>query len=228
MKKTIENFTFTVLFILSQLLSTGFATTALIPVTKDSYRTINQREHHYLSLHAFAAAVEGGNPNHITGIFVPRVLAQRVVRQPKSDPAFVSSEPDSVTQFNLANKYGSLGFLAHNYLSGVLFFNLQQGDVVYIVYGDGSSKRFKINEIRRFKALKPNSPYSDFIDLNNDKTVLPAKDLFFQTYGQANHIILQTCIEKEGNQSWGRLFVMAEPIENFHVQTRKTGGTIYH
>jgi hypothetical protein len=50
--------------------------------------------------------------------------------------------------------------------------------------------------------------------------------LFFQTYGQADHVIFQTCIENNGKRTWGRLFVLAEPAEWFNYQGRKITGSL--
>jgi hypothetical protein len=226
LRKTRKDIILAFFVVIAQLLSAGFVTPVEIPITSESGRDIAQRNYSYRSLSDFIGAIASGNPDQVVGVFVTGVMAQQVVRQPKSNPGYVSSQPNAVTQFSIASKYGSLGFLAHNYLSGVRFFELERNDIIFVIYGDGRTRRFRINEIRRFQALTPDSPYSDFLDLENGNALLSAEDLFFQTYGQSEHVIFQTCIENNGKQTWGRLFVMAEPAEWFKYPGRKVTGSL--
>jgi hypothetical protein len=112
----------------------------------------------------------------------------------------------------MANDFGTIGILAHNYLAGDQFFQLEDGMEVYIIYGDGSYAAYLITEIRRFQALQPNSPYSNFLDLDDNNTQLSATQLFDQIYDQPGNVIFQTCISANGINTWGRIFISAEPI----------------
>lgn len=159
----------------------------------------------------FVASVSNGKANQVTGIYVEDVLAYTVTRQPNDNAAYVSSNPEEVTQFGLAAQYGSTAFLAHNDLAGATFFNLSEGDTITLVYGDGSTADFQIQSIRRFQALSPNSTQSNFVDLDNNQQ-LSASDLFYQMYDSDNSVVLQTCIANEGISTWGRLFVIAVPL----------------
>src|SRR5690349_23112002 len=114
------------------------------------------------TLEEFAAAVENGQAGQVVGIYVPQVLALRVVQQPANNPAQVSEHAGDATQFSLAAQYGTTGLLAHNYLSGALFFNLLPGQEVNVIYGDGFMRRYTIAASRRFQALSPADPASDF------------------------------------------------------------------
>ncbi|MCK6541027.1 MAG: hypothetical protein L6Q26_13325, partial [Anaerolineales bacterium] len=60
------------------------------------------------------------------------------------------------------------------------------------------------------QALQPTSLYSSFRSLDKDET-LTAEQMFKRVYVGDRHIAFQTCIEAEGNLSWGRLFVIAIP-----------------
>ena len=60
----------------------------------------------------FTAQVTSGSANLVTGIYVDGVFAFPVVQQPAGQPGFVSTAPDTLTQFGQAADYGSLGFLA--------------------------------------------------------------------------------------------------------------------
>jgi hypothetical protein len=160
----------------------------------------------------FIQSVATGNPDMLTGVFVADLFALDVQPQPAGSPAYVSDQEGVATQFGLASDFGSIALMAHNHLSGSVFGELVTGDEVYIVYGDGRVEGFIITDTRRLQALQPYSPYSDFLDLDNDNARLTATELFYQVYDQPEYLILLTCITSEGIDAWGRLFVIAEPL----------------
>ena len=152
-----------------------------------------------------------GEPDIIKGIFAEKKFALFVVEQPQNRPAFVSSISEVVTEFQMPKEYGVIGLIAHNYLAGRYFFKLQLGDIVQVIYGDGSNRGYRISEIREYQALNPNSPFSDFVNLETDDVVSSMK-LFKSVYTGEHHLTLQTCIQVGSEDSWGRLFLIAEPI----------------
>lgn len=162
------------------------------------------------SLDSFVASVSQGSANQVTGIYVDGVLAYAVSQQPKGNASYVTTTKDEVTQFGLAADYGSLGFLGHNYLSGASFSSLTVGQVITLVYGNGSTAEFQIVSLDRFQALSPDSTQSKFVNLDSGKQI-DASTLFRQEY-QNGTVVLQTCIANEGISTWGRLFVVAIPI----------------
>lgn len=166
-----------------------------------------------LSLNSFAASVRNANPYQITGIYVQDVMAFPVVQQPAGNAGFVSSQNGKITQFGLASNYGSIGMLAHNHLAGAQFSNISHGAVISLVYGDGHVSYYKVTAIKQFQALSPNSIYSAFKNLAQPDVTLSSTDLFYQTYGLGNVLVLQTCILANNDPSWGRLFIIAEPFE---------------
>lgn len=164
------------------------------------------------ALTSFVANVKNGEAGQVVGVYVPNVLALRVTQQPVNDLAYVSASAGYATQFRLAANYGAIGLLAHNYLSGALFFNLSIGQEVDIIYGSGVIKRYAITALRHFQALRPTDPTSNFVDIdNNSGTQISNSDLFYQIY-TGNRVVFQTCINAHGNTSWGRQFVIATPI----------------
>jgi hypothetical protein len=114
----------------------------------------------------------------------------------------------------MASQFGTVGLLAHNHLSGSSFSQLAIGQEVRLVNGDGSVKYFVIVEVLRYQALQPTSPYSSFRSLDKDET-LSAEEMFKRVYFGDRHVTFQTCIEAEGNPSWGRLFVIAIPKSEY-------------
>lgn len=158
----------------------------------------------------FSNSVQNGRADHAGGVYVPNQFALPIVQQPYGSPGFVSSYDDILTQFRMANQYGNVGLLAHNYLAGQAFFELEVGNEVRLVHGDGKVEYFVVSEILQYQALQPNSVYSSFRDLNTDE-VLSVEQMFKRVFFGDRHITFQTCIEQDGNLSWGRLFVIAIP-----------------
>ncbi len=163
------------------------------------------------ALNDFVASVKSARPETITGVYVPGVLALRVVAQPASRLTYVSFEFGVATLYCGLGPCGSIGLLAHNQLSGILFFHLTPNQDVVIIRGNGSLTRYRVSSIRTFQALRPNDPYSSYVDLNN-RTTLSSGELFQQIYGAGNQVVFQTCMANEGNPTWGRLFVIADPV----------------
>jgi hypothetical protein len=160
----------------------------------------------------FVNSIKNGDKNKVAGIYVENKLALRVVYQPANDAAFVSSINGVATYFLLPYSVArNHGFLAHNFLSGALFFDLKPGDTVQVIWGDGSYEDFEVLKIREFQALSPMSPRSDFVDLLTGEKV-KANTLFIEIYKGDFHIALQTCITRNDDDSWGRHFVLAPPI----------------
>jgi len=164
----------------------------------------------------FSDQVENGSA-FITGIYSSDHFAYPVVQQPTSNAGYIATEDDIVTQFQMANQFGSIGIIAHNYLAGSEFFDLNIGDEIDVLYGNGDTEVYVIVDLLSYQALSPNSPYSSFVNLASPSTTLSVTQVFYETYGVAGRLILQTCIEASGNDSWGRLFVIALPESEAHA-----------
>jgi hypothetical protein len=164
-------------------------------------------------LDQFIEAVSSQGTDLVTGVYVPGRFSLPVVQQPVGNASFVSTENNNVTQFGTASVYGTIGLLAHNYLSGTMFFDLRAGDDVVIVYGNKTQVRYRITQIERFQALSPTSVYSDFIDVNDpNQTKLTSIELFQRIYTKDNRLVLQTCINANNDPAWGRMFVIEERV----------------
>ena len=148
----------------------------------------------------------------LQGVYVKNTVQLSVVDQPANMPGFVSSSPDVVTDFAQARLYGSIGLLAHNNLAGEVFMELDEGEEIVLVYGNGKIEKYVVTEINEFQATEPLSPYSSFINLTDPDAILTNEELFFDTYGVAGRLILQTCISNSNDDSWGRLFIIADEL----------------
>lgn len=157
----------------------------------------------------FVSSLVNGNSWQVVGVFVDKLLALKVVQQPASNPAYVSSLNDVATYFTLVMKItGNTGLLAHNYLAGIYYFDLRPGQSVVLIYGDGRTEEYVVSNSQQFQALSPNSPTSNFVSIATGET-LTSTDLFYRVYGGGSRTTLQTCIAQGNEPSWGRLFVIA-------------------
>lgn len=160
----------------------------------------------------FASQVVDGQPGAIRGLYVEGLLALRVVDQPPSNIAYVSNHNGTATHFRRAADYGVTGLLAHNHLSGRLFYNLVPGHEVRVVYGDGNFRSYQVMEIHQLQRLNRTDIYSNFVDLSNSETITSSQ-VFQRYYKGDHHLTLQTCLEGEGYLDWGIYVIIATPIE---------------
>ena len=158
----------------------------------------------------FSRTVQNGKSSDLRGVYVSDVLALPVVQQPSNNAGYVSNNNGEATQFAMASQFGNIGLLAHNHLSGKSFSQLAVGQEVRLVYGNGKVETYIVTEVLKYQAMQPNSPYSEFRNINDNKT-LTAEQMFKRVYFGDKHVTFQTCIEKDGSLSWGRLFVIAIP-----------------
>lgn len=168
-----------------------------------------------LSLSSFIASVRNGDAKALRGVYVRQVMALPIAQQPVGHAGYVSNNSRILTQFNMAAEAGNVGLLAHNYLAGAAFPQLAIGQEVNLIYGDGSVESFIVTDIQRYQALNPYSTTSNFRDLDTNVSV-SAQELFREVYRGDRHVTFQTCIEANGNASWGRLFIIAEPKSMVH------------
>jgi hypothetical protein len=163
------------------------------------------------TLDRFIESVKDGSVSTLRGVYVQGVMAYPIIQQPANNAGYVSSLNGRLTQFKMASTYGTVGLLAHNYLAGASFSQLKKGDIITLVYGNGRTSSFVVTDIQSYKAQTPTSPNSNFTDLETND-FYTAEQLFKKVYTGEYHLTLQTCIEKDGDLSWGRLFIIAKPI----------------
>lgn len=163
-------------------------------------------------LYEFINSVKTGQAGVLAGVYVAGLFAFPVVQQPAGDAAFVASLPDTLTQFKMASGFGTTGILAHNTLAGAYFSSLQPRQKVTLVFGNGSISEYVVNSIRRFQALSPSDPFSNFMDLEHPGQVITSSQLFETIYATSQRqVVFQTCIASGFDASWGRLFITAAP-----------------
>jgi hypothetical protein len=199
----------------AQIPTTGRDVSSLIsvihlpPPTVDSWTSRQQLP----SLNNFVNNLIDGQPKSVRGVYVPGFLALPIIQQPRGNTGFVSEQPGTATQFQMADRYGVIGLLAHNYLSGGEFFSLVEGLQVLLVNGDGSLQKYRITEIVEYQKVTPGSNWSHYINLETGER-LTTYQVFAQYYQGEHHLTFQTCLEREGLETWGLRFVVAEPVSS--------------
>ena len=163
------------------------------------------------TLENFSASLKNNDKDTIVGVYVENVLALNVVQQPQSNSEYVSLLPNTATQYDLARQLGVIGFMAHNNLAGKNFFNLAKDNVVYVIYGDGSTRKYKVVQLDQYQALSPSDTTSTFKNMNSGE-VLSASEIFMRYYFGSDQVTFQTCIAQGEISSWGRRFVTAIPL----------------
>jgi len=146
----------------------------------------------------------------VSGVYFGKGRFLRVVDQPKNKPGFVSTISNTATNFQMASKFGNIGLVAHNYLGGRLFHDVEIGDNIHVMDGFGRTRIYKVKETLRYQAVNPRSTRSNFIELET-RQLCTASDVFKRVYKGKHHLVLQTCIKKGSNDEWGRKFVIAYP-----------------
>jgi len=133
-----------------------------------------------------------------------------IVQQENQNPEWISNEPGTFTQFNLTKKYDNLGLLIHSELSYDTIYDMRPGDLVHVYYSRGGIDTYKIDEIHEYRALSPNDPHSQFIDMKTGKELSSTK-LFYLMYA-LHGITLQTCTNYRGIINYGRYFVVGHKV----------------
>jgi len=196
---------------LSELPTENSITNSEIPATETTEVSDQENASQLPAFDRFVDQVKTGDPNQLVGVYIENVLALRVVQQPPDDANYVSNVNGVATQFMLPYQIsGNIGLLAHNYLSGSLFFDIKVGDIAQLVFGDGNVDEYVVSEYHEYQALSPNSPNSDFIDLTTGEK-LSAGELFNRIYSGSHRLVFQTCIAQDDIDTWGRLFVISFP-----------------
>jgi hypothetical protein len=165
-----------------------------------------------LELEQFIAQVGNGQTGNILrGVHVAGTLALEVEQQPHGNSTFVSSRMGAATQFKSAAENGVVGLLAHNYLSGALFYDLKLGQEVHLVYGEGQIENYRVSEIERFQKLNPASLSGDLVEVSTGRR-FTTNQVFNRFYTGGDHVTFQTCLASGGLSNWGLVFIVAKPV----------------
>ncbi|GAB4478843.1 MAG: hypothetical protein Kow0088_19100 [Anaerolineales bacterium] len=168
-------------------------------------------ESSFPSLEQFVSTVASGQSSLWRGLYAADKFAARITQQPDNNYSFISWEADVLTQYMLAEE-DVVGLLAHNTHAGQYYFLLTLGDKFYLIADNAFTQLYQVNQIDRYQALQPNSNTSDYKNLDTGE-VLTTAQIFSRYYMGDPHVTLQTCIAQNGLANWGRLFIVALPVE---------------
>ncbi|HRI05370.1 MAG TPA: hypothetical protein PLV59_00225 [Candidatus Dojkabacteria bacterium] len=110
-----------------------------------------------------------------------------------------------------------IALLAHNHLSigHHLEREVMEQDSVFVANDFGQVLHFKVSNVLRYRAVPPISNFQKFVDLESG-AVFDTITIFNYLYHNEldiPYLVMQTCIENDGDFSWGRQFVVAEFVE---------------
>jgi hypothetical protein len=117
----------------------------------------------------------------------------------QQNPLVIPDIDRAVGQYMLAP---SIVFLAHSDKAGEQFVQLSYGDE--ITY---EGKTYTVNEVIFMQALEPENTRGDLIDLESGKRYT-AGEVIKRVYFSGG-MTLQTCVTRDGNPLWGRVFIRA-------------------
>ena len=108
---------------------------------------------------------------------------------------------DNITQFELADNQA---LLAHNFLTGKYFHDIELGDTIVTITDKGVNRRYVVNNIDIYKR-EGNWFYSG-------EEIYSHIEIFEMYYTNTAYLTLQTCVAKGTDYYWGVMFVEARLI----------------
>jgi hypothetical protein len=157
----------------------------------------------------FVESSGSGDSELVTGVYAPGRFDLIVEQQPPNHNLYVTEKWGYATQFARPLRFEVIGLLAHNTFSGILFYGLDLNDDVFLVFGDGRTAVYRVEAIEEFQKLEPGNPRSDYMELATGRQ-MTTNEVFTRFYKNGHHLILQTCLERNGDMSWGVRFIRAE------------------
>lgn len=144
-------------------------------------------------------------------LHIPRAnLTLEIELQPVGQPSYVTNVPGKVTLFRQTLARNALVFIIHNDLGGTRLYDTKIGDLIYVSSAQ-DRVYYEVIHIYRFRADQPTDPFSDLFELETGErfTVDAAYDLVFP----GGYVTIETCIIRNGDVNWGRIFIQAKQIK---------------
>ena len=116
------------------------------------------------------------------------------------DPMAVTTDPGQVTLYETAYDAGVIGLLAHNYLAGESFYQLDPGERLYL-----GRQAYQVREIIQYQVI---TPY-EFLDLATGELLTGEEAIQAVYLDRPGALVLQTCLERYGDPDWGLTFWVA-------------------
>lgn len=152
-----------------------------------------------------------GNAEQVVGTIVEGMFISPVMQQPESDPKWISNTENTLTSLQNARLTGDIGLAAHSHQAGAKFYDLELGQTVLIVMGDGAFLLYRVDSILQFQAVEPENPESAYIHPTTSEILTPT-ELEQYLYDGSGRLAFHTDISKEGIAHWGVLVIIADLI----------------
>jgi hypothetical protein len=162
------------------------------------------------NLHQLLARLEADPAKFVSGIYAPGIFALPIIEQPADNDIYVSVKRNLVTLFGDAAENGVTGLLAHNFLAGALFYNLEIGGELWLVDGEEETTGYTVTNIEQFQKIDGGEA-DTYINLRTQES-MSTSEVFDRFYTGEPHLVLQTCLEEDDDPSWGLTFIVAQPI----------------
>jgi hypothetical protein len=162
------------------------------------------------SLQQLLTRLEADPAKFVSGIYAPGIFALPIIEQPADNDIYVSVKRNLVTLFADAAENGVTGLLAHNFLAGALFYNLEIGGELWLVNGEEETTAYTVTNIEQFQKIDGEET-DTYIDLRTQES-MSTSEVFERFYTGEPHLVLQTCLEENDDPSWGLTFIVAQPI----------------
>jgi hypothetical protein len=162
-------------------------------------------------------------PTQESDIIFPNVPPMKIVQQPYKNYNWISDFTNVFTQLAQPRSiYGTKVFSIHTYGNDNVLYDLKVGDIIFyrtkITTNECSNEIYlnfyQVKEIYHYQAVQPLNPRTPLIDLETNETFSSTR-IFDKLFGNNKRILFQTCIFKDGNTSWGRLFIVATKLTNY-------------
>lgn len=146
------------------------------------------------------------NTINLRGLYAESIVELKIVQSPTNT---LSMKADEVLELSISEQLGNTILVAHNTLGGKNFKYLTLGQTIYTIKGNGSYEKSIIIEIAEFESLS-NNLYKE----SSTGLIFTDMQLVERFFFGNKHVLLQTCVEKDYNYGWGRLFIVAIPQEH--------------
>ena len=107
------------------------------------------------------------------------------------DSSYISANIETATLFRDAGWYGVVGLLAHDYLAGELFFDLEVGDSLWLLYPQGAVA-YKVTHVVEYM------PAGEDMLRDVDGRLLRYEEVFDLMYTIPGRVVFQTCTKEGG------------------------------
>jgi hypothetical protein len=87
------------------------------------------------------------------------------------------------------------------------------GQILWVFYTPHKTQAYEITTATSYQRLRQPESSDTYVRLDNQQELSTAA-VFGEYYSGDHQLVLQTCLENEGDLSWGLYFVVAKPWQH--------------